>query len=92
MTDGASEKPADATTNGASEKPADATEQPKEPAEKLSTNGGGWEPPAQPKKPKKQVKHIDLPVESVTFSLSRADLNSVMEKEVIKCLAIYKSN
>ena len=32
-------------------------------------------------KPKKQVKHIDLPVESVTFSLSKADLNAVMEKE-----------
>ena len=27
------------------------------------------------------MKHIDLPVESVTFSLSKADLNVVMEKE-----------
>jgi len=28
------------------------------------------------------VKHVDLPVESVTFSLSKAGLNAVMEKEV----------
>ena len=31
--------------------------------------------------PKMQVKHINLPVESVTFSLSKADLNALMEKE-----------
>lgn len=38
--------------------------------------------PPEAKKPKKQVKHVDLPVESVTFSLSKTDLNAVMEKEV----------
>ena len=38
--------------------------------------------PPEAKKPKKTVKHIDLPVESVTFSLSKTDLNAVMEKEV----------
>ena len=31
--------------------------------------------------PKMEVKHIDLSVESVTFSLSKAGLNAVMEKE-----------
>ena len=65
------------------DKPANDSEQPKEPAEKPSAeNGKEKEAPTEPKKPKKQVKHIDLPVDSVTFSLSKADLNAVMETEV----------
>ena len=57
----------------------------KETAKKPSAENGKAkekEQPSEPKKPKKQVKHIDLPVESTTFSLSKADLNAVMEKEV----------
>ena len=79
------------STDGTAEKPADTSEKPKESTDKSSAqngkgkeNGKEKEAPAETKKPKKQVKHIDLPVESMTFSLSKADLNAVMEKEVSK--------